>query len=196
MLKTLLIKTTFKGDDDTQWHLDNLVETILKDIKTNKQWIYISNFWLELCEISPKSVIKRVESEWDKDTGLLSLFQNQSSDYLFESKPYIAILCGVEQLLLQKKFVWRTFRWFLKLDSKLVQNETNAPKNTLLKVFCTSVAYSLRMRKLKLHELLLKLMVIKRGDICLLQLITKVKMELVNCLRQNIVNIANYKQLQ
>lgn len=137
MLKTLLIKTTFKGDDDTQWHLDNLVETILKDIKTNKQWIYISNFWLELCEISPKSVIKRVESEWDKDTGLLSLFQNQPSDYLFESKPYIAILCGVEQLLLQKKFVWRTFRWFLKLDSKLVQNETNAPKNTLLKVFCT-----------------------------------------------------------
>ena len=139
MLKTLLIKATFNGDEETQLHLDNLIETILKDIKTDKQWIYISNFWRELCELSPISVMKRIESEWDDDTGLLSLFQNQTNDLFFERNPYIEILWGVEQLLLQKKFFWRAFRWFLKLDSKQFRYETNSPKNTLINVFCTSI---------------------------------------------------------
>lgn len=139
MLKTLLIKATFSRDEENQWHLDNLIETILKDIKTDKQWIYISNFWRELCEISPTSVMKRIENEWDDDSGLLSLFQNQTNDLFFERNPYIEILWGVEQLLLQKKFFWRAFRWLLKLDSKQFQYETNSPKNTLINVFCTSI---------------------------------------------------------
>lgn len=139
MLKTLLIKATFNGDEETQWHLDNLIETILKDIKTDKQWIYISNFWRELCEISPTSVMKRIESEWNDHSGLLSLFQNQTNDSFFERNPYIEILWGVEQLLLQKKFFWRAFRWLLKLDSKQFQYESNSPKNTLINVFCTSI---------------------------------------------------------
>lgn len=137
MLKTLLIKSAFKGDEDTQWHLDKLVEKILKNIKTDKQWNFISNFWGELCEISPEAIIKRIENEWNEDTGLLSLFQNESSNFLSEKNYYIQILLGVEQLLLQKKFFWRAFRWFLKLDSISFRYEGYSPKDTLKKVFCT-----------------------------------------------------------
>lgn len=93
MLKTLLIKATFSRDEENQWHLDNLIETILKDIKTDKQWIYISNFWRELCEISPTSVMKRIENEWDDDSGLLSLFQNQTNDLFLRGTPILKF-CG------------------------------------------------------------------------------------------------------
>ncbi|EFE87052.1 hypothetical protein [Fusobacterium periodonticum] len=104
MLKTLLIKGVFSDDKETQLCLNSLVEDILKCIKTEKQWIYISKFWTELCEISPIVVINRIEYEWIENTGLFSLFQKQSNNFLFERNSYIDILWGIEQLITQKKF--------------------------------------------------------------------------------------------
>ena len=142
MLKTLLIKGAYQNDEETQLVLNKLVEDILKYVKTKKQWIYISKIWLELCEISPVSVVKRIEDEWDENTGLLSLFQDQSNEFIFEGNPYIDILWGIEQLIVQKKFFWPAFRWLLKLDSQKFEYKSNSPKDTFAKVFCTWMNFS------------------------------------------------------
>ena len=137
MLKTLLIKGVYTNDKETQLCLNKLVEDILNYVKTENQWIYISKFWKELCEISPVTVLSRLEHEWIENTGLLSIFQNQSSDFLFERNSYIDILCGIEQFIAQKKFFWPAFRWLLKLDSQNFEYKSNYPKYTFAKVFCT-----------------------------------------------------------
>ena len=142
MLKTLLIKGAYQNDEETQLCLNKLVDDILHFVKTEKQWIYISKFWTELCEISPVAVIKRIELEWDEKTGLLALFQNQSSDILFGRNSYIDILWGIEQLIAQKEFFWRAFRWLLKLDSLQFEYKSNSPKDTMAKVFCTWMNFS------------------------------------------------------
>ncbi|MDU1028769.1 MAG: hypothetical protein E7A50_04675 [Clostridiales bacterium] len=142
MLKTLLIKGAYQNDEETQLALNKLVENILKYIKTEKQWIYISKFWQTLCEISPVAVIKRIEEEWDENTGLLSLFQNQSNNFILERNSYTDILWGIEQLITQKEFFWSAFRWLLKLDSQQFEYKSNSPKDTFEKVFCTWVNFS------------------------------------------------------
>ena len=100
MLKTLLIKGAYQKDEETQLTLNRLVLEVLNCVKTEKQWIYISKFWRELCEISPEATLERLENELKEDTGLLCLFQNQSSDFLFGRNAYIDILWGIE---LQRK---------------------------------------------------------------------------------------------
>ena len=142
MLNTLLIKGAYNNDNDTQLCLNKIVENILKNVKTEKQWIYISKFWKELCEISPVAVINRIEHEWVQDTGLLSLFMNQSSVFIFERNSYIDILWGMEQLLTQKESFWPAFRWLLKLDSQQYRYESNSPKHTFEKVFCIWANFS------------------------------------------------------
>ena len=142
MLRTLLIKGAYQNDDDTQFSLDKLVKEILKNINNEKQWIYISKFWRELCEISPRVVLERIKKEFVENTGLLSLFQNQSKDILFGRNSYIEILFGIEQYLVQKDFFWRAFRWLLQLDSKQFEYNSNSPNGIFSKVFCTWMNFS------------------------------------------------------
>lgn len=142
MLKTLLIKGAYQKDKETQLALNILVGEVLKCVKTEKQWIYISKFWREFCEISPVVTLERLENELCEDTGLLSLFQNQSSDFLFGRNAYIDILWGIEQFLCQKKYFWSAFRWLLKLDSYRFEYKSNSPKDIFSKIFCTWMNFS------------------------------------------------------
>ena len=141
MLKTLLIKGVYQKDNETQMALNRLVEKILECVRTEKQWSYISKFWGELCEISPVVILKRLEKELVEDTGLLSLFKNQSSDFIFGSNAYINILWGIEQFLVQKEYFWQAFRWLLKLDSYHFEYKSNSPKDIFTKIFCTWVNF-------------------------------------------------------
>lgn len=129
MLKTLLIKGAYQKDEETQQVLDALICKILDCVKTEKQWIYITKFWRELCEISPKATLDRLEREINEGTGLLSLFQNQSSDILLGRNAYIDVLWGVEQFLTQRDFFWSALRWLLKLDSYQYEYKSNNPKD-------------------------------------------------------------------
>ena len=141
MLKTLLIKGAYQKDNETQMALNRLVEEILGCVKTERQWIYISKFWGELCEISPIVILERMEKELSEDTGLLSLFKNQSSDFIFGRNAYINILWGIEQFLVQKEYFWQAFRWLLKLDSYHFEYKSNSPKDIFTKIFCTWVNF-------------------------------------------------------
>ena len=142
MLKTLMMKGAYEKDCDTQLVLDRLVEQIFGCVKNEKQWIYISEFWLELCEIAPTVVLERLHKEIEEDTGLLELFQNQTSDFIFGRNAYINILWGIEQFLVQKDYFWMAFRWLLKLDSMGYEFKSNSPKDILSKVFCTWLNFS------------------------------------------------------
>lgn len=141
MLKTLLIKAAYQKDQETQIALNRLVEKILECVKTEKQWSYIARFWGELCEISPVATLERLEKELSEDTGLLSLFRNQSSDFIFGRNAYIDILWGIEQFLVQKEYFWQGFRWLLKLDSYRFEYKSNSPKDIFTKIFCTWVNF-------------------------------------------------------
>lgn len=141
MLKTLLIKGAYQKDTETQIALNRLVEEILACVKTEKQWSYIAEFWGELCEISPVAILERLEKELSDDTGLLALFKNQSSDFIFGRNAYINILWGVEQFLVQKEYFWQAFRWLLKLDSYCFEYKSNSPKDIFTKIFCTWINF-------------------------------------------------------
>lgn len=141
MLKTLLIKGAYQKDAETQIALNRLVGKILECVRTEKQWNYISTFWGELCEISPVAILKRLEKELSEDTGLFSLFKNQTSDFIFGRNAYINILWGIEQFLVQKVYFWQAFRWLLKLDSYQFEYKSNSPKDIFTKIFCTWINF-------------------------------------------------------
>lgn len=142
MVKTLIMKGVYKKGEDTQISLDGLVSQILSYVQSEKQWSYIASFWSELCEISPMAVLDRLEKEFEEPTGLMELFENQTSDFLFGRNAYVNILWGVEQFLVQKDYFWSGFRWLLKLDNKGFEYKSNSPKDIFCKVFCTWANFS------------------------------------------------------
>lgn len=144
MLRTLLIKAAFKTDRNAQDTLDKLVSNILNCVNNEEQWNYISNFWTELCEISPNAVLERLERELyqDQDTGLLTLFRNQTADVLFGRNVYIHILWGIEQFIVQKGYFYRAFKWLLRIDAYNFEYKSNSPKDIFIKVFCTWMNFS------------------------------------------------------
>lgn len=137
MVRTLIMKGFYRKTKNCQPAMDSVVGKILDYVNTEKQWSYISSFWTDLCEISPKAVLARLNREFAEPTGLKGLFENQSSDFIFGRNAYINILWGVEQFLVQKEFVWDGLRWLVKLDSRNYEYKSNAPKDIFAKVFCT-----------------------------------------------------------
>ncbi len=136
MTRTLIMEGFYNSNEKCQSEMDQLVNEILGYIKNEQQWIYISKFWTDLCEISPRAVIDRMNREMDEPTGLLKLFENQNCDVLFERNAYINILWGLEQFLMQKDFVWEGLRWLIRLDNYDYHYVSNSPKDIFLKVLC------------------------------------------------------------
>lgn len=137
MLKTLLIKAGYKKHEECQKYLDSIIENILSYVDTPGKWKYISEFFIELCEIAPKVILKRLYAELDNSTGLISLFENQDSDFIMGKNHYISILFGVDEFLLQKKYAQDAFIWLMKLDDKGLKYESNCPGDAFAKVLCT-----------------------------------------------------------
>ncbi len=142
MVRTLIMKGCYRKSEDCQPAMNRVIDKILNYVTTEKQWSYIAAFWVDLCEISPKATLARLNREFSEPTGLLGLFEHQSSDFMFGRNAYIDILWGVERFLVQKEFVWDAFRWLLKLDSCNYEYKSNAPKDIFAKVFCTWYNFS------------------------------------------------------
>lgn len=105
-------------------------------IQTSEQWHYISNFFVDLCEVSPNSVLNKLEEEQINPTGLMALFENQSSDFLFGRNDYIEILWGVEEFLVQREYASRAYSWLLYLDNLSFEYKSNSPKDIFGKLLC------------------------------------------------------------
>lgn len=137
MIRTLIMRAFYKNDTNFQNCLDELVDQIMKYIKNTDQWKYISNFFVDLCEVSPKSIINRLFQEFDTPTGLMNLFESQSSDFLFGKNDYIHILWGVDRFLVQYEYAAKGYEWLLRLDDKSYEYKSNSPKDTIEKVLCS-----------------------------------------------------------
>lgn len=134
MLRTLIMKAYYRKDEECQRALDELVGQILGYVKNEEQWKYIASFFTDLCEISPKVIIKRLHAELKDSTGLLQLFEKQSGNVIFGRNDYIRILWGAEEFLLQKEFAADGLKWLLCLDNLSYEYTSNTPKDSISKV--------------------------------------------------------------
>ena len=97
---------------------------------------------MDLCEVSPEAVIDRLFLEFEKPTGLMSLFDTQTSDFILGKNCYIDILFGVDEFLVQNEYASRGYEWLLKLDDKSYEYKSNSPKDAISKVLCSWYNFS------------------------------------------------------
>ncbi len=142
MLHSIILKAYYKNDPNFQYEADRITQEVLDHINVEDKWRYFANFFESFCEISPSIILKRINNEFEKPTGLLKLFESQSDNFLFERNPYINIMWGVEQFLSQERYALDGLRWFLRLYSKAYNYTSNSPKDTLIKVFCAWYSFS------------------------------------------------------
>lgn len=136
MIRSLIMKAYYKNDAVFQAKLDSIVKEVLDYIKTEEQWRYISNFFIDLCEMAPDVVLDRLYKELDSSTGLMELFEKQSPDILFGRNDYINILFGVDEFLVQREYAARGYEWLLRLDDKSYEYKSNSPRDSIGKVLC------------------------------------------------------------
>ena len=137
MIRTLIMRAYYRGHEENQRQIDNIVSRILDNVTSKEAWGYISQYLVELCEASPKSVLRKLEMEMDTPQGLLELFSEDGSNFVTSRHYYINVLWAVEQLIQQKKYVTRALEWLWKMDSYNIKyNISNSPKGILDVVFC------------------------------------------------------------
>lgn len=91
----------------------------------------------ELCEASPESVLRKLESEIEVSQGLIDLFAEKDGDFMTSRHYYTNVLWAVEQLIQQKKYVARALEWLWEIDSHNIKfSINNSPKGVLDVVFC------------------------------------------------------------
>lgn len=70
------MRAYYRGHEENQKQIDNIVAKVLDTITSKERWGYISQYLPELCEASPESVLRKLESEIEVSQGGLStLFQ-------------------------------------------------------------------------------------------------------------------------
>ncbi len=142
MLNSIILKAYYKNDPNFQYEADRITQEVLDHINDEDKWRYFANFFESFCEISPSIILKRINNEFEKPTGLLKLFESQSDNFLFDRNPYINIMWGVEQFLSQERYALDGLRWFLRLHNKGYIYTSNSPKDTLIKVLCAWYNFS------------------------------------------------------
>lgn len=142
MLRTLLIKAGYKNHEECQEILDSIVQKIFVNVDTVEKWKYISEFFIELSEISPRIILNRLNEELNNSTGLIYLFENQDADFIMGKNHYINILFGVDEFLLQREYVEAAFSWLLRLDNLGFTYQSNSPADAFSKVLCAWYNFS------------------------------------------------------
>ncbi len=137
MLQSLIIRAIYRNHDEYQNSISSTIKEILQSINTKEKWAYISQYIKEICEAAPDIFLNRLEYEIDNPTGMIEIFKTNFDGMLSSSNYYINILWALEQLLLQKQYVYRAINLLLKLNEKTVEYKmNNSPKSTLENIFC------------------------------------------------------------
>lgn len=137
MIRTLIMRAYYRGHEENQKQIDNIVAKVLDTITSKERWGYISQYFPELCEASPESVLRKLESEIEVSQGLIDLFAEKGGDFMTSRHYYTNVLWAVEQLIQQKKYVARALEWLWEIDSHNIKfSISNSPKGVLDVVFC------------------------------------------------------------
>lgn len=137
MIRTLIMRADYRGHEENQRQIDNIVSKVFDTITSKERWGYISQYLTDLCEASPESVLRKLEDELQQPQGLFELFVTNGGDFITSRHYYTNVLWAVEQLVQQKKYVVRAIEWLWKIDSYNVKYSiSNSPKGVLDVVFC------------------------------------------------------------
>lgn len=137
MIRTLTMRAYYRGHDENQKQVDIIVKKLLDTVTTKERWGYISQYITDLCEASPESVLKKLESEIVNPQGMLDLFNSSDGNILIARNYYTNVLWAVEQLIQQKKYMVRAIKWLWKVDAYNYEYKiSNSPKSVLEIVFC------------------------------------------------------------
>lgn len=137
MIRTLIMRAYYRGHEENQKQIDDIVAKVLDTITSKERWGYISQYFTGLCEASPESVLRKLESEIKMPQGLMDLFAEKGGDFMTSRHYYTNVLWAIEQLIQQKKYVIRALEWLWKMDSKNIKYSiSNSPKSVLDVVFC------------------------------------------------------------
>lgn len=136
MIRSMIFRGIYRGSE-YQYEIDKCVKDILLTIDSLESWGYLAQFFTELCEASPKSVIERLEDEIKSPTGLRELFEANSTDTIMARNYYTNVLWALEQLVLYREYAIRAVRWlFVVDDMNLKYNISNSPRIILKNLFC------------------------------------------------------------
>jgi V8-like Glu-specific endopeptidase len=158
MIRSMIFRSIYRRPE-YQYEIDKCIKEILLTIDSVKRWGYLAQFFTELSEASPKSVIERLEDEIKNPTGLKELFAANSVDMFTGRNYYTHILWAVEQLLLYKEYAIRAVKWLFEVDNmNLKYSINNSPKSTLRDVFCAwyNISVLTVNEKIKLAEYAIK----------------------------------------
>lgn len=138
MLRSLIMKAFYQRDKESQYSADQVTRKIFEHIKNAKQWQSIAPYFQKLCEVSPDVVMRRLEEEWGRPSGLLAIFKRSEGNYsTYERYDYTHILWGLEQFLLQRQYAARAVRWLFRLSEENISYAmSNSPDDVLANVFC------------------------------------------------------------
>lgn len=125
MIRTLIMRAYYRGHEENQKQIDNIVAKVLDTITSKERWGYISQYLPELCEASPESVLRKLESEIEVSQGLIDLFAEKDGDFMTSRHYYTNVLWAVEQLIQQKKYVARALEWLWEIDSHNIKFSIN-----------------------------------------------------------------------
>lgn len=89
MIRTLIMRAYYRGHEENQKQIDNIVAKVLDTITSKERWGYISQYLPELCEASPESVLRKLESEIEVSQGLIDLFAEKDGDFMTSRHLYI-----------------------------------------------------------------------------------------------------------
>ena len=138
LLRSLVMKAYYKKNIRSQLVVDKIIEEILNDISSFKQWLSIAELFPILCEASPKAVIKRLDKEWKEETGLKDVFLKAEDRGLFSRNDYAHFIWGIEQFLCQREYSAWAIRWFFKMNSLREKYPiSNSPSDILKRIFCS-----------------------------------------------------------
>lgn len=82
MIRTLIMRAYYRGHEENQKQIDNIVSRVLDTITSKERWGYISQYLTDLCEASPESVLRKLEDELKQPQGLLELFEANDGDFM------------------------------------------------------------------------------------------------------------------
>lgn len=137
LLRSLVMKAYYKNNFRSQATVDQIIETVLNDISSVKQWLSIAELFTILCEASPRAVTKRLDKEWEQETGLKDVFLKAEDRGLFSRNDYIHFIWGIEQFLCQKEYSAWAIRWLFRMNRFREKYPiSNSPLDTLKRVFC------------------------------------------------------------
>lgn len=161
LLRTLIMRVSYAGmagSTGEQARVDGLIGRVFDWINSAERWKEISRFFSEFCEISPDVVMRRVEKELSKSSGLLEMMQMRPESIL-DRDDALNIVFGMGSMLLQERYASRVIHWFAKLDQKLQAEQSPDLDSVFEKVLCPWYHFSALNtveKKINAAEILLK----------------------------------------